>query len=918
MKTSLHLSVTQVQQTIEYVGGDQKPIIHLFCRTIGGNREYKHVRVKGFEPYFFVPASNPAREIKQNSAVVGVQSGYESLRGEPIKKVTTETPYQVGMIRDDFDKTYEADVNFANRFIIDKKIKNGVEIEIPADKMNNETITVHESEVTGTTVDTISPRVCMFDIEVEDRNGFPEPEDADEEIISIVAHDSYNDEYVLFLQHDKPEETIQSFDVEYDSHDNNRYVHYGDVHDGDVTEGYDPINDGSIGEKTHLFVSYTERDMLRAFATYIESADPDMLSAWNLDGFDAPYLYNRYEHLGELNNIPDVPTDVEIEQLSRTGDVDDGWGGIEFTGRIMFDLLEAYKRTQFSELDSYRLDAIGEIELDVGKEHHEEDIGDMWEDDPRRLFQYNLRDVEIMVELDRKQDVVSFWNEVRSFVGCRISEAPIPSSAVDMYVLHNSRGKFILPTKGQAEYEEFEGGNVFEPMVGIKQNISVIDLKSLYPMCMVTINASPETKIDNPAEYDGETFVAPNGVHFQKEPDGIIREMVTNLLSERDKKKEKREQYDPGTQQYNKFDQQQGAIKVIMNSLFGVTGWERFRLYDKENAAAVTATGRRVIKKTEDIVNDMGYEVVYGDTDSVLLDIGEDLSIEEAKQKSFEIEEKVNAAYDQFAKEEFDADEHHFQMEFEKLYRKFLQAGKKKRYAGHIVYKDGNVVDKIDITGFEHERSDISNITKQAQYRVIELLVKEDDPDGVIEYLDDVTTKFLNGEYGVDMFGMPGGIGQSLDQYDTPTAQVRGAMYANLFFGTNMGQGSKPKRVYLDSVEQRFFERVVDKSDKSHNNPDYFGALEENTSADEDAIVLETNEDVTRYNQFISELNDKKSNAVICFEYEEQFPEEFVPDYELMMEKTLQSPIQKIIEAVGIPWDEVVSGQKQTGLGQFA
>lgn len=915
MKNTYDLAIFQVQQTIEEKNGTKSPVINLFCRTPDDERQYKHVRVHGFEPYFFVPAKNSKYDLQDNYRVQNVEGGYKSLRDDPLKKITVQTPYQVTNMRDDFDKTYEADINFANRFIIDKEIKNGVTITTNEDVRSKTTINVHESDVTGTSVDTVAPRVCMLDIEVEDRNGFPE--NGEEEIISIVTHDSYNDEYVLFLQHENPRETMESFDVQYDAHNEERYVHYGDIHDGDVTDGYDPISDGAIGEKTNLFVCQSERDMLRAFEVYMDTTNPDMMLAWNMDGFDGPYLHDRYRKLEQFNTKDTTP--VNIENMARLPEVSDGWGGVQITGRVVFDLLEAYKRTQFSELDSYRLDAIGEIELDVGKEHHEEDIGDMWEDDPRRLFEYNMRDVEIMVELDRKQDVVNFWNEVRSFVGCRIQDAPIPSSAVDMYVLHNSRGKFILPTKGQMDSEDFEGGNVFPAMTGIKNNISVIDLKSLYPMCMITINASPETKVENPSEYDGETFVSPNEIHFQKEPDGIIREMVTSLLEERNKKKELRAECEPGTDAYEKYDQQQGAIKVIMNSLFGVTGWERFRLYDKESAAAVTSTGRSVILETQNIVNDMGYEVVYGDTDSVMLDMGQDITVEEAKKKSLKVEEKVNEAYDEFAKREFGADEHHFEMEFEKLYRRFLQAGKKKRYCGHIVHKDGRDVDKVDITGFEHERSDIANITKQSQYKIIKMLVKDDDREGVISYLDNLTTQFLNGEFGVDTFGMPGGIGQPLDEYDTETAQVRGVKYANLYFGTNMGQGSKPKRVYLADVEQSFFDRVVDgtgRDDKQKN--DYFGALEQNTTESGKDIVLETPSEVTLHNRFISELNSKNTNSVICFEYEEQFPDEFIPDYELMMEKTIESPNRKIVEAVGIDWDTIMSGQQQTGLEQFA
>jgi DNA polymerase I len=307
---------------------------------------------------------------------------------------------------------------------------------------------------------------------------------------------------------------------------------------------------------------------------------------------------------------------------------------------------------------------------------------------------------------------VAFWDEVKQFVGCKLEDAPTPGDAVDMYVLHKLHGEFILPSKGQREGEEYEGGAVFEPITGVRENVSVLDLRSLYPMCMVTINASPETKVD-PDEYQGEMYRAPTGTRFRKEPDGAIRGMVDELLSEREEKKALRNSHNPGSPEYEQYDRQQQAVKVIMNSLYGVLGWDRFRLYDREMGAAVTATGRDVIKYTEAVVQDQGYEVVYGDTDSVMLEFG-DISAEnpdDAKsvlsclrekypekndaelkklyatvEKGFELERIINESYDQFASEELNATEHRFEIEFEKLYRRFFQAGKKKRYAGSKIW----------------------------------------------------------------------------------------------------------------------------------------------------------------------------------------------------------------------------------------
>jgi DNA polymerase I len=1029
----------------------------------------------------------------------------------------------------------------------------------------------------------------------------------------------------------------------------------------------------------------------------------------NCDDFDIPYLLDRLERLSGRHH----DHDLRIERLSRIGEVwRSDWGGPDVKGRVVFDLLYAYQRTQFSELDSYRLDAVAETELGVGKERYAGSIGDLWEQDPERLLEYNLRDVELCVEIDDRQQVIAFWDEVRTFVGCKLEDATTPGDAVDMYVLHKAYGNFVLPSKGGQEAEEYEGGAVFEPISGVRENVSVLDLKSLYPMAMATINASPETRV--PEDYDGETYRAPNETYFQKNPDGIMREMIDELLDEREEKKSRRNDFDPGSETYDLYDRQQQAVKVIMNcftpdtevltpdgvrlitdldvgdevysldvetmqmevkpvvethaypdydgelvdiqtskidfrvtpnhrmvvrknetngitddyrfiqagnldrasnyelphgwsgpegepldeidltelvvgdyevwvrpsvhghtftaelgwtprrvpkadvgetgyvftaeefeahreyvesvceysfvhrksgrkwiprtydaddfldllawyvtegnvytsedkqfgeqfrgsattiqiaqdattladggtdhhasigdlldrmgfdyyvddrsyqftskllgdllerlcggdsfekripafvfdldqrakrrfldglidgdadwqtnawrhttssvrlrddvlrlcahlgltanynhdsgswrisvtesskntlrmhrssststaedgvycvtvadnhtllagrngtfqfvgqSLYGVSGWVRFRLYDSETAAAVTATGRDVIEFTEEAASERDMEVVYGDTDSVMLELGHDVSKEDAISQSFAIEEYINDRYDEFALEEFNAQFHRFQIEFEKLYRRFFQAGKKKRYAGHIVWKEGKDVDDIDITGFEYKRSDIAPITKEVQKQVIEMIVTGVDIDDVKQYVRGVTEDFAAGNADLEDIAIPGGIGKRLDNYDTDTAHVRGAKYANLLLGTNFQRGSKPKRLYLERVQPTYFERFKDDHPELFPNGDGMGTR--------GSLSREQRKQRALFDEF------RTNPDVICFEYTDQIPEEFDVHWEKMLEKTLKGPIARILEALDVSWEEIRSGQQQTGLGSF-
>ena len=276
-----------------------------------------------------------------------------------------------------------------------------------------------------------------------------------------------------------------------------------------------------------------------------------------------------------------------------------------------------------------------------------------------------------------------------------------------------------------------------------------------------------------------------------------------------------------------------------------------------------------------------------------MLELGPDVSKEEAIEQSFDVEERINDAYDDFAREELGVDleggeEHRFQIEFEKLYRRFFQAGKKKRYAGHIVWKEGKDVDDIDITGFEYKRSDIAPITKRVQKEVIDMIVRGEDLDEVKEYLHEVISDFQEGNVDLEQVGIPGGIGKRLDAYDTDTAQVRGAKYANLLLGTNFQRGSKPKRLYLKKVHPEFWQDVEGGDDPLDPQTDPL------------------------YAEF------KRDPDVICFEYAEEVPDSFEVDWDIMLEKTLKGPIERVIEALGLSWDEVKSGQEQTGLGQWA
>jgi DNA polymerase, archaea type len=793
---------------VEYSNSPDGPVIHVFGRDVQG----KAVRldVTGFRPYFYVPADQAETVSLPQQVTLETGTAYRSIRGESLRRLYTNRPGDVRDVRERY-RHFEADIPFATRFMIDTGLTGGVSAP-------QELVDYHE--IAAAEVDAPA-RTCIIDIECEDERGFPDPQrDA---ITAITCHDSFDEDYTTFLLRagGVPEEIAQK-------------------------EKEGGLANGCFRKGTHTICTYAdETTMLRAFTQYIVARDPDVLSGWNFVDFDMPYITGRMERLGlRPDSLARIPGQTERNALR---------------GRALFDLLTAYKKMHSSLKESYRLDAVAMDELGEQKVRYTGTISDLWKNQPALFVEYNFKDVELCVGINNKDNIIGFYREIARYVGCPLDKTLNSSSVIDVYVLKKAYGKYVLPSKGFANAEEFEGATVFEPSRGVRENVVVLDLKSLYPMAMMTINASMETK--DPA---GE-LRAPNGIRFRKQPDGLTRSIISELLKERDEKKALRNTFAFGSPQYLMYDMQQNVLKVIMNTYYGVSGYTRFRLFDREIGSAVTSVGRAIIEHTRREIEKLGYKVIYGDTDSCMVQLDKDLDREQTIALARTIEKKLNESYSVFAKAELNADMHFFSIKFEKIYARFFQAGKKKRYAGSLVWKEGKDVRETDIVGFEIRRSDTPQITKVVQMKVMEQILDGEGYDGIKAFLSDVIKKYRAGKYSLDDIGIPGGIGKSLDDYDNDDAQVRGAKYANLHLHTEFGKGSKPKRIYIKNVTAKF-----------------------------------------------------PKTDVLCFEYADQVPKEFVVDLELMLDKTIKQPISRIIEALGWDWNDVDPSRTtlaQWGLG---
>jgi DNA polymerase I len=701
----------------------------------------------------------------------------------------------------------------------------------------------------------IDVRTVTVDIEVDDRgDGFPR--DGEERILSIVAHDSYSDETVGFV-------------------------------DLDGRRIEDTFPDGAPDNVDELHCQDSERKMLIDFRSWFGEVDPDLISGWNVADFDMSYLLQRMQKL----------RGVAPEALAPLG-----WAGVtsrgepRIKGRTIYDSLTVYKRNSFTELRSYSLDDVAREELGAEKIQFTGSYFDLYENDTEKFIEYNARDTNLTARINDEADVIQFRDLLRREVGVDFEDSYENKDFVEMMCRRklNERGLVgpTAPDYGDEPDSDYEGAFVFDAYEGVAENVVGIDLASLYPYTMAMLNASPETKLDGaPDEFTQETpaCVAANDQTFRLDEAGLFKSLVDDAISLKSDYKESRRNADDAAE-YEKWDKKYKVAKTITNSIYGVSGWERFFLYDEAVAEAVTLTGQAVIKRTAKYVESQGYEVLYGDTDSTYIKFPDGWDRAEVLAEATTICENLNEdIYPTFA-EEFGipSEDNLWDIEVEAYMERYFQAGKKKRYAYLATWKDGHDIEpEVSIAGFETQRSDVAELTSETQSAVLDAILHgREDEVGELVY---GAAQELGGE-NVDWeyIGIPGGLGKGLtdvpaegeqDNYYTVScngdncypqdAHPRAAWNANRVLDVDIGNGDKPMRVYLEPTAFEEVGRTID------------------------VIAYESAQDI------------------------EPFSDELRLDVPRMTETLIKSPLHRICRAVGVDVDAAVRGQEQTGLGAF-
>ena len=456
--------------------------------------------------------------------------------------------------------------------------------------------------------------IVTIDIEVQCENGFPVAELAEEEMLSITIKNHQNKKVFVW--------GIGNFDMK---NEVGRYVK-----------------------------CENEKELLQRFIAFWEKHQPDVITGWNTEFFDIPYLCNRIKKLFGEDELKRLSPwggvrEREVYQMGRHHQV------YEIQGIAALDYFDLYRKFTYTARESYRLDHIAKVELGEQKSGNPyETFREWYTKDFQSFIEYNINDVELVDKLEDKMKLIELCLTMAYEAKVNYTDVLGSVRYWDVLIYNHLRDKnIVIPQKMQAEkVDQYEGAYVKEPQVGMHKWVMSFDLNSLYPHLIMQYNISPETlvngggkpeegmvdkilggKMVNTTEY----CMTPNGAFFRKNKKGFLPEMMEKMYNERVKYKklllETEQKYedtkDPKLlKDISKYNNIQMAKKISLNSAYGAIGNNWFRYFDLMVATAITTSGQLSIRWIEKALNiylnklldtkDVDY-VIASDTDSVYI-----------------------------------------------------------------------------------------------------------------------------------------------------------------------------------------------------------------------------------------------------------------------------------------------------------
>lgn len=647
--------------------------IELYGRTDSG--ESITALYFGFQPYFDLVNPGNACLMRYRNDEQYVREEKKTLwvdgQDREVYRIYVKSPWMVPQLREKCEgvQVLAADIPFHHRFIYDMDLGSCVEIdgeEIPEEKKNYTTDHV---------------------VRIKNISNIPE----------------FN-----------PSLKIMSFDIE-NAIQKGQDEEYGQI----FVIGYS-ITDGNVTERGH--VTGNERDLLRDFVKVVNSKDPDLITGYNIDGYDLPVLKYRMERNGVRFSIG-----RDFEQPHRVQG--QYW---RLHGRIISDTWWGVKKVLHPKHES--LNFIARELLGEGKDNiNRLKIEEEWATRPKEVIDYCIKDADLTLRIFLKIRIVD-----RNMYISTVTKLPLDdvtnggtSNYVDSLLIRKADRENIGVPMTKHNYKEapIEGGYVHSIGAGIYDYVVVLDFKSMYPSMIMKYNICFTT-------YDpsGE-IVAPNGVRFlsKERREGLVPRLLKELMEQRDAVKAKMKVAKGEEREY--LDGVQGAIKILMNTFYGVLASSFYRFTNIEIGGAVTAFARKTITSLIEKLKQENYRVIYGDTDSIFIESGAS-SDAEAVRVGNELSDRISR-------------EEGVTVEFEKVMDPLFSHGAKKRYAGKIVYPESQR-GEILVRGYEVRRTDSFDLQSQALSHVFDLVLSRN-IEGAVEYKKDIVDRIRKGDESISI-----------------------------------------------------------------------------------------------------------------------------------------------------------------------
>lgn len=682
-----------LQATYRIHGG--APVVHLYGVTTQGAPFL--VRDHRETPHFYVALDDADRARRLGASRLR-RDEQRTFDGRPVVRVDVAIPADAPPLRDRLQdhgiETFEADVRFAVRYLIDRDIRGTCRVN---------GVATHDATL-GFVFD--DPDVAPADVPVT---------------LNVLSFD---------IETDPTAEHLLAISV------------YGRDRQGAVYDDVVVVDDTERPIPADAQRVTGERHALDWFAEYVARIDPDVLTGWNVIDFDLSVLGKIAERLRHRFALGRDAGAMRIRPARGYF----GSGQANIPGRVVLDGMDLV-RGAFLRFDDYALDTVAREVLGEGKVElsspwternapgRAEQILDNYTHDLDAFVRYARTDARLAFDIVDELDLIDLAIARSRLTGMTPDRVSASIASFDFLYLSGlvARG-VVAPTVRSSDSRVSErqaGGHVFEPTVGIHDLVGVFDYKSLYPSLMRTFNIDPLAFAADDAVGTDLIRATPEAA-FRREP-AILPSLLDELTSAREQAKSHDDQI------------ASQAIKILMNSCYGVLGTPACRFHNVHIANAITSMGRHFLIWSKEWFEARNLAVLYGDTDSVFVALdrlaGEGDPIEDRANR---LVREFNHDVARYIRSEWRV-ESRLELEFEKLYRKlFLPsvrhggAGARKRYAGLI---DGH--DDVEFVGMEVVRRDWTDLAKVVQRDLYARLFKG---EPVADYLAETTAALRRGE----------------------------------------------------------------------------------------------------------------------------------------------------------------------------